>query len=117
MTAMRSTTGTTRSVTFPATAACGWRISGIWFYLLFAITVTASVQLVGVYLVFASLIIPALAVLRHKRRRLLASYALGAGGYAGGLVCSALFDLPTGAVIVCVIALLSATYASLCRRQ
>jgi len=93
----------------------GRHISGVAFYLLFAITVTASVQLVGVYLVFASLIIPALAVLRHHRRHLLASYALGAGGYAGGLVCSALFDLPTGAVIVCVIATLSAFYAGLSR--
>ncbi len=95
----------------------GRHISGIAFYLLFAITVTASVQLVGVYLVFASLIIPALAVLRHRRRRLLTSYALGASGYAGGLACSALFDLPTGAVIVCVIATLSALYAGLARVQ
>ena len=93
----------------------GRRLNGVAFYLLFAITVTASVQLVGVYLVFASLIIPALAVLRHHRKRLLASYALGASGYAGGLVCSALFDLPTGAVIVCVIAILSAFYAGLSR--
>jgi len=91
----------------------GRRISGIGFYLLFAITVTASVQLLGVYLVFASLIIPALAVLRHRRRRLLAGYILGASGYAGGLVCSAVFDLPTGAVIVCAIAILSALYAGL----
>ncbi len=89
----------------------GRQLSGVAFYLLFAITVTASVQLVGVYLVFASLIIPALAVLRHRRKRLLAGYALGASGYAGGLVCSALFDLPTGAVIVCVIAILSVVYA------
>lgn len=95
----------------------GRRISGIAFYLLFAITVTASVQLVGVYLVFASLIIPALAVLRCARRRLLTSYVLGAGGYAGGLICSALFDLPTGAVIVCVIAILSALYAGLTRNR
>jgi len=91
----------------------GKRISGIAFYLLFAVTVTASVQLVGVYLVFASLIIPALAVLRMVRKRLLAGYALGIAGYATGLVCSALFDLPTGAVIVCTIALLSAVFASL----
>ncbi len=34
------------------------------FYLIFALAITASVQLVGVYLVFASLILPALAV-RH----------------------------------------------------
>ncbi len=94
----------------------GRRINGIGFYLLFAITVTASVQLVGVYLVFASLIIPALAVMRRRRLRLLAGYVLGAAGYAGGLVCSAVFDLPTGAVIVCTIAILSALFAGLSGR-
>ncbi len=87
-------------------------MSGMAFYLLFAITVTASVQLVGVYLVFASLIIPALAVIGTTRRPLLASYALGGAGYAGGLLCSALFDLPTGAVIVCTIAALAALYGA-----
>lgn len=50
------------------------------FYFLFALTVTASVQLVGVYLVFASLIIPALAA-----PRLPFAYALGALAYALGL--------------------------------
>ena len=39
------------------------------FYALFALAVTASVQLVGVYLVFASLIVPALATYRVSRRR------------------------------------------------
>ena len=52
------------------------RRAGNWlFYTLFAVSVTASVQLVGVYLVFASLIIPALPVqtgrrLCHRRPRL-----------------------------------------------
>lgn len=71
------------------------------FYALFALAVTASVQVVGVYLVFASLIVPALGSLRLAgRTRLVAAYALGAAGYAIGLVLSALADLPTGAVIV-----------------
>ena len=35
------------------------RLSGLLFYGLFALAITASVQLVGVYLVFASLIVPA----------------------------------------------------------
>jgi zinc/manganese transport system permease protein len=63
--------------------------------------VTASVQLVGVYLVFASLIIPALAT-RHLvgKRRLLAGYILGAAAFTAGIMMSALFDLPTGAVTV-----------------
>ncbi len=37
------------------------RLGQIGFYVLFALVVTQSVQLVGIYLVFASLIVPALA--------------------------------------------------------
>lgn len=76
------------------------RFGRFGFYGLFALAVTASVQLVGVYLVFSSLIIPALATrsLRSDRRTVIA-YALGAAGFALGLVLSALFDLPSGAVI------------------
>ena len=67
----------------------------------FALAVTASVQLVGVYLVFSSLIIPALATRAHQgTRRFAVAYGLGALGYALGLALSALFDLPSGAVIV-----------------
>ena len=43
-------------------------LQGVGFYALFAFAVTASVQLVGIYLVFACLIIPALAT-RHIERR------------------------------------------------
>jgi len=89
------------------------RITGMLFYMLFAITVTASVQLIGVYLVFASLIIPALTVIRMQRFRLLSGYVLGIAGYATGLCVSAIFDLPTGAIIVCAIAVTSLTYALL----
>jgi zinc/manganese transport system permease protein len=71
------------------------------FYLLFAVGVTASVQLVGIYLVFASLIIPALGARRFAEgMRLWVGYSVGLAGYLLGLVCSSLFDLPTGAVIV-----------------
>jgi zinc/manganese transport system permease protein len=77
------------------------------FYVLFALTVTASVQLVGVYLVFASLIIPALAVRQARGNGLWLAYGLGACAYALGLLASALFDLPTGAVIVWALALLA----------
>ena len=85
----------------------GERLGRIGFYLLFAATVTISVQLVGLYLVFASLIIPALATYYWRRRRLAVCYALGIGGYAGGLVVSAVLDLPAGAVIVWALALLA----------
>jgi zinc/manganese transport system permease protein len=71
------------------------------FYFLFALTVTASVQLVGVYLVFASLIIPALAA-----ARLPFAYALGVLAYALGLTLSLTADLPAAPVIVCTLALL-----------
>ena len=81
----------------------GWvqRLGRFGFYGAFALAVTASVQLVGVYLVFSSLIIPALATRALQgRRRDLAAYAIGALGYALGLALSAVFDLPSGAVIV-----------------
>ena len=73
----------------------------LMFYLLFAVTVTASVQLVGVYLVFASLIIPALASRAYpQKQRLLVAYILSVLGFLLGLVCSAMWDLPSGALIV-----------------
>jgi zinc/manganese transport system permease protein len=70
------------------------------FYALFALAVTASVQLVGVYLVFASLIIPALATYRLSQRRMYYAFAVGISGYVIGLLLSAWFDLPSGATIV-----------------
>jgi zinc/manganese transport system permease protein len=81
-----------------------WRrgqLSGIWFYGLFALAITVSVQLVGVYLVFASLIVPALATGAMKGRgRLGLAYGIGAAGYVLGLALSAVLDLPSGAMIV-----------------
>ncbi len=71
------------------------------FYALLALAVTASVQLVGVLLVFASLILPALAV--HALRpahRLAAAYVIGASGYVIGVGGSLLADLPAGALII-----------------
>jgi zinc/manganese transport system permease protein len=80
----------------------GWRekIGRVGFYVLFALAVTISVQLVGLYLVFATLIIPPLATRRMGRSRIAAAWTLGAVGYAVGLVISTLFDLPSGAVVV-----------------
>jgi zinc/manganese transport system permease protein len=75
------------------------------FYAVFAAAVTLSVQLAGVYLVFASLILPALAVRGLAGwRGLVPAWLLGALGYALGLAASALMDWPSGAVIVCAIA-------------
>jgi zinc/manganese transport system permease protein len=77
------------------------RLEGLVFYALFAVAITVSVQLVGVYLVFASLIVPALATAAMSRSRQLgAAYAVGIVGYVSGLALSAVFDLPSGAMIV-----------------
>ncbi len=78
------------------------------FYTLFALAVTASVQLVGVYLVFASLIVPALATYRIKQMRMAAAFAIGITGYAIGLLLSAWFDLPSGATVVWALAICGA---------
>jgi zinc/manganese transport system permease protein len=84
------------------------RLGRFGFYGVFAVAVTASVQLVGVYLVFSSLIVPALATtaMRHRARRIAVALALGGASYAVGLALSALADLPSGAVIVCTMAAL-----------
>ena len=77
-------------------------------HLLFALAVTISVQLVGVYLVFATLIVPSLGARDWPERgRLPLAYAIGIGGYAIGLVLSAGLDLPAGALIVWCLALLA----------
>ncbi|MFA6972069.1 MAG: metal ABC transporter permease, partial [Gallionella sp.] len=82
-------------------AVLRWQQLGhLGFYALFALAVTASVQLAGVYLVFASLIVPALATYLIKARRMLYAFAIGIAGYAIGLLLSALLDLPGGAAIV-----------------
>jgi zinc/manganese transport system permease protein len=91
---------------FYAAALAVWflareRLGQIGFYVLFALVVTQSVQLVGVYLVFASLIVPALASRRFAAKaRLWVGYGVGLVGYVAGLLVSSLFDLPTGAAIV-----------------
>lgn len=94
-------------------AVAGVRLGRLGFYLLFALAVTASVQLVGVYLVFASLILPALATRRQTGpRRMALALGLGAAAYALGLALSALLDAPSGAVVVLVMAALAALVAA-----
>ncbi|MET0068898.1 MAG: metal ABC transporter permease [Candidatus Thiodiazotropha sp.] len=79
--------------------------SALIFYLLFAVAITASVQLVGVFLVFATLILPALAVRQRERGADSIGYLIAATGYGLGLVLAALFDLPAGAMIVYTLAI------------
>lgn len=80
------------------------RLGNFGFYALFALAITASVQLVGIYLVFASLIVPALATHR-LRTRYIPAFMVGIAGYALGLLLSVWLDLPAGAAIVWAMAL------------
>lgn len=91
------------------------RLQGFGFYALFAFAVTVSVQLVGIYLVFACLIIPALATRRIERRstRIAFSYAVGIVGCLSGLVFSLSVDLPAGAVIVWCLAISGLIFAKI----
>lgn len=74
---------------------------GLGFYILFALAITASVQVVGVYLVFASLILPALASRgQGPVRGLVTGWLTGLAGYLIGLFASALLDLPAGPAVV-----------------
>lgn len=78
------------------------------FYLTFALAVTISVQLVGVYLVFASLIIPALAVRGlDSKKGLTIAKVMATLAYASGLVLSALWDWPSSPLIVWCLAILA----------
>jgi zinc/manganese transport system permease protein len=70
------------------------------FYVLFACAVTISVQLVGIFLVFATLIVPALATRYAASHRMLKAYAVAVAGYALGLAVSALADAPSGPAVV-----------------
>ena len=96
-------------VSLSVLAIIAWKpqlLDGVAFYLLFALVITLSVELVGVYLVFSSLILPALAVNKYSGKgKWVMAYLVGFIGYAFGLVLSATFDLPSGAAIVATLAL------------
>ena len=79
----------------------GARIGQVGFYLIFALAVTVSVQLVGLYLVFTTLIVPALATRHLQGHRLASAYVLSAIGYGVGLGVSLASDLPPGPLVVC----------------
>ncbi len=84
------------------------KIGRAGFYVTFAFAITAAVQIVGVYLVFASLILPALSTRRlHGKARLIAGYSIGGLSFIAGITLSALLDLPTGAVVVWTMAVLA----------
>jgi zinc/manganese transport system permease protein len=90
------------------------RVGRIGFYVIFAVMVTVSVQLVGIYLVFGTLILPALGVHRAREGRGLGvAYLIALLGYALGFVATTVFDLPAGPAIVCVLAAVALAAACL----
>ena len=71
------------------------------FYIIFPVVVTLSVQLIGVYLVFASLIIPALATISFRQQtRIVAGIILSVVTFFLGLLISTVYDTPSGPTIV-----------------
>lgn len=84
----------------------GWRVR-LWdflFYASFGLVVTSSVRIAGVLLVFAYLIVPALAgtaLGASTGSRLLAGWGFGTLVSVVGIATSAVLDLPTGATVVC----------------
>jgi zinc/manganese transport system permease protein len=94
--------------------ARGWDFA---FYLLFGLAVTSFVQIGGVLLTFSYLIVPAVGasfLTDAIGLRLLLGWLLATVASVGGLYGSYVFDLPTGAAVVCAlgVALLLAGMAS-----
>jgi zinc/manganese transport system permease protein len=70
------------------------------FYPLFAITIPFSVSMIGVYLVFASLIFPALAIKKLQHHKFIFGLLVSVFAYLLGLMASYFFDWPAGPAIV-----------------
>ena len=90
--------------------------TGAGFFVLFALAVTASVQLVGVYVVFASLILPALAARARTGYILARAIASGIAAVVAAIAISAVADLPAGPFLVVCFAF-SATATRLLHRD
>ncbi|MGI9282752.1 MAG: metal ABC transporter permease [Endozoicomonas sp.] len=92
-------------------------LNGKLFYPIFALMVTLSVKMVGVYLVFSALIMPALAVNQLSGKKALTlGYLAGLTGLVLGLVLSSLYDFPGGATIVVSLAAVSTVLRVMNRR-
>jgi zinc/manganese transport system permease protein len=90
-----------------------WRLRwwDFLFYLSFGVMITFSVEIGGILMVFAYLVIPAcVAILMHAgmRSRLVIGWIVGVAGSGLGLVASYYFDMPTGPAIVVILGLLLA---------
>ena len=73
--------------------------NGIGFYLLFALAITSSVQMAGVYVVFASLILPALVAVKARYPYVMA-WLCGVASVLSGIFVAVLSDTPAGPMIV-----------------
>lgn len=80
------------------------------FYPAFAIAIPSSVQIIGVYLVFATLIIPAMTVNATSLKNVSYAFLIGLFSYAIGLLISMLTDLPAGPLIIWVMAISGIAY-------
>jgi zinc/manganese transport system permease protein len=81
----------------------------VWFYALFAAAITSSVQMVGVYVVFASLILPALAATGSRNEQRTA-WGCGITSVLTGILAATFIDAPAGPVIVLSYALVTISY-------
>lgn len=80
------------------------RLWDFLFYLLFGFTVTFSVPIAGVLLVFSFLVVPAVIAHMFAQRPLgmaLVAWTSGMIASVGGLAISYAMDLPTGPLVVC----------------
>ena len=80
------------------------RLWDFLFYISFGFVVTSSVSIAGVLLVFTFLIVPAVCAMFFSERfhiRLLIGCGVGIFASLLGMLASVIFDLPTGAAIVC----------------
>jgi len=88
-------------------AAKGWRVRwwDFLFYFLFGVTVTFSVPVAGVLLVFTFLVVPAVTAFLFFKPPApampIVAWATGMVACTAGLLASYEWDLPTGPVIVC----------------
>jgi len=80
------------------------RMWDFFFYITFGFVVTSSVEMAGVLLVFAFLVVPAICGIVWAKgigQRLIVGWVTGALTSMVGISASYFLDLPTGATVVC----------------
>ncbi|MBN2188270.1 MAG: metal ABC transporter permease [Chitinispirillaceae bacterium] len=85
------------------------RLWDFLFYISLGLVVTVSVEIAGVLLIFSYLVVPAscaMLLTGSAGRQLALGWLFGIAVSVVGLICSAAFDLPTGAAIVCTFGIL-----------